>query len=501
MKTKLVAAAMIVVYVCGGSFAMNGRSATALFLMKDSWTFPENPGRLIVSTISGKSVTRTDTLLRGIRFFYPTWSPDGKRIAFFSNGGGGLSIIDADGQNRRTVAAIADWRMNAGQGEELEQFITWSAIDGGKWIYYHRPCPNDTAVGCTMQGSGEIWKVNVDDIKQNIMICDYKKLNQCQLARYSLSADAKYAICHVGGEADGTQLQQHGFTPVGVISHTFPPQVNPSTGWIDPNLTQPRCANADCRIQFGTCNSALSASGNIIYHFYGGHCQLYASYWDHAAQTQSGFGTFKIGTALGGTNALDLFLDVTVWMNDDPRAGAVFIWPRGSSNSDKIVNVLTGYIYTAGYASGQGSNHLVINWKDKEAVSATNNPHGSTTGPAYWNAGPSDFRVDGGPDGCYQDTAGRWINEITGVIKQNANPAPASFVKALSSLSGTVAVYNLAGVRVGMADIGTPIPRVRAQIRLGAYIVAGNGVAEKAVVLGSGTLPNGNIKARAREVK
>jgi hypothetical protein len=491
MKTKLFAAAMIAVYVCGGSFAMNGRSATAVYLMQEPWTFPPNPGRLIVSTISGTSVTRTDTLLRGIRFFYPTWSPDGKRIAFFSNGGGGLSIIDADGKNRRTVATMADWRKNSGQGEELEQFITWSAIDGGKWIYYHRPCPGDTAVDCIMQGSGEIWKVNVDDTSQNIMICDYKKLNQCQLSRYSLSADAKYAICHVGGMADGAQLQQLGFTPVGVISHEFPPQVNPSTGWIDPNLTEPACAISDCRIHFGACNSALSASGNIIYHFYGGHCQLYASYWNHAAKTQSGFGTLKIGTGLD--NSLDEYRDVEVWMKNDPRAGDVFIWPRGS-NSDKIVNVLTGYRYTASYADAQGCNHLVINWKDKEAVSATNNPRGSSNGSAYWIAGPSDFRVDGGPDGCYQDTAGRWINEITGVIKQNANPAPASFVRAPSALSGTVAVYNLAGVRVGMADIGTPIPRVRAQIRLGAYIVAGNGVAEKAVVLGSGILSNKDVR-------
>ena len=56
---------------------------------------------------------------------HPAWSPDGKQIAcLVSNDGVGIYIMDADGQNPRRVSPLGTWNYNP----------TWS-LDG-KWIAY-----------------------------------------------------------------------------------------------------------------------------------------------------------------------------------------------------------------------------------------------------------------------------------------------------------------------------------------------------------------------------
>jgi Tol biopolymer transport system component len=105
--------------------AMSGKAVTSIgcFDPSGAWT-----SRLIVVTVANSVVTGTDTIVpagaMGTQIGCPRISPDGKRIAF-SRSGVGLSVVDIDGKNLRTL----------GDGGG---FVSWSGLDNGKRIYYYR---------------------------------------------------------------------------------------------------------------------------------------------------------------------------------------------------------------------------------------------------------------------------------------------------------------------------------------------------------------------------
>jgi len=476
---------------------MNGKAVAMCTYTNTSLNGNQQPVdsmRLVVFTIAGTSVTQRDIVRRKTLVYFPTWSFDGRRIAFYERGNG-LAIMDASGGNFRVVAKMPDWRM-AGEDHGWATFISWPGDDNGKWIYYHRTCA--ASENCPANSSGEIWKVNADDTAQKALVCDYTKNNNtvggvnASFERFSLSANAMYCVSMLTdfGPADVTGYQQ------GIVPHTFPPLVNSSTGWIDPWLTAPTCTDGFCGS--GGCNSGLSASGAIIYYFDGSHDRLRANFWDHTAKTHS---TYAIGSDIQGSLGIE---DLDRWLS--PRVGlttsSTFVYPRGSSNSDMIVSILANWTDSAGYAWG-GNNFFVVNWRHRVAVMATNFPNelaptGWTkqvggqlpAGIKYWYADAGDFWLADGPAGCYQALDGSWISLAPCACMpiSSVNPSSVALVKAASTLHGTVAVYSLAGARVGMFDAASLSRGIPAQLSRGTYFISDRGMTGQVRVLHDGVL-------------
>ena len=65
---------------------------------------------------------------------WPVWSPDGKKIAFYSDNesSAALTVIGIDGKNRRTIVA-----------EGYNWYPRWSA--DGRWLVYTAMAPGDGA--------------------------------------------------------------------------------------------------------------------------------------------------------------------------------------------------------------------------------------------------------------------------------------------------------------------------------------------------------------------
>jgi hypothetical protein len=347
------------------------------------------------------------------------------RAAVYNCRGARVSALDAGSSaphhaNLRGVYVVAD-KGAAQKAMILFWALAWPGVDGGKYLYYHKTCDGGENE-CYYSCSGEIWKVNVDDTAQKTFVCDFTKSNKQiagdnglpYFARFQMSADAKYAAIHAGG---GSSLNVWGYAN-GCIPFTFPPKTNPGTTQINPALTQPSCDDNNCLGYQGACNAALSTSGAIFYHFGGAHVCLYAHYWNHTTNSLSG--TYTVGT--GPANSLDMGLDIESWLSTGPAnsMGGALNWPRGTSNSDRVVTVLTPWIYTSSYAQ-MGCNMVVADWKDKKAAMVTYCPKPQLAGPdhnygwaiegtRWWFAEPGDFWVSGGPDGCYQAIDGSWIN-------------------------------------------------------------------------------------------
>lgn len=338
--------------------ALNGKAVTVVQTIVSPFYGTQSAirSRLIVVNVSNSAVARTDTILREPMLVHPTWSFDGTRIAFYRFGHG-IAVVDADGKNLRDV-----WSGPAFGAENDVANISWPGTDSGKWIYFHKSQNSGN------EGTGEIWKVNVNDTAQKSLVCDYLPATAwCAqgacLRRWSLTPDAKYAVIHCYENGN-------------VVPHLFPPQNNNAM------LTAPTCVptgdgNKNCSF-WGDCNPSLSASGNILYHFGGAHTQIYANWWNHtptSASPNTITYSFTIGT--GPSGSLDQYKDVETWLAPSAAKDAMqcFIWPRGAANSDKIVTSIVANRYGAEYWHNScGGNIVVANWKDRNAVMVTNNP-------------------------------------------------------------------------------------------------------------------------------
>jgi hypothetical protein len=478
MDFKLFAAASIIAMTSTGIFALNGKAVTVVSYVVAPNLVPVL-SRLIVCNIAGKAVVSTDTIVRGGNMYQPTWSFDGKHIAFFKNGTG-LCVINPNGDSLRTLARTDDWPDPFGKPPA---FICWPGADDGKWIYYHRSCSS-----CPTRGSGEIWKVNFLDSTQKSLVCDYTKTNNTVggftsgFERFSLSADAKYCVSMT---IDFDHPEITGYAQ-GICPHTFPPQGSPTSP--NPWLTSPTCIPTGQFCGKGGCNSGICPSGKVTYYFDGSHDQLRANFWDHAAKTLT---TYTIGSDIQGS--LGIFKDIENWLVPTVPMPGTFAYPRGSSNSDRIVVVIANYNNMEHYSWG-GNTLVVANWKEKEAVLAVNNPdnlHASGwTGGAmpdglkYWYNENGDFWVAGGPAGCYQDIGGNWIDVKTGQAVHTIGGMDSRIVNARQSiLHGTIALYNLKGVHIGDFRAASMSQLVSARLVRGTCVARGFGAPAKIITI------------------
>jgi len=459
--------------IAHGAGTINGRAVTAIHdIASPVWDAAlqptQNRSKLVVVTVSNGAVTSTDTILRNQCISHPTWSFDGTRIVFAGDGKG-MYIVDADGKNMKTI-----WSdMVFGFGSDMQN-ISWPAIDGGKWVYFHR---KDATHGG--EGTCAIWRVNVEDTTKKEMIFDYMPGdNWCTgvgacMRRWSVSADATYAVYHV------YMLRQNNMGPDGG-PHFFPQLSNG-------RLAVPQCVDPGNYCDYG-CNLAVSASGKYIYHFEGSHTGIYFHKWNHAQTgpgTQTGF--LNIGT--GASGSLDQFKDIETWLQPatiaDKESFACVIWDRGAANSDKIVTTIVGYRYTADYMEGSsGGNGVIIDWVDKKATLITNNPKPPVTNPLPNGQKlkviePPDFFVTGGKSGCYEDSAGNWIPVPGATAVRDAGNRSGLF--PASAFARTAVYYDIRGARIGAAGPGSRSAAV--QTRRGVYLLVGQGTPRKSVGL------------------
>ncbi len=364
-------------------------------------------GKLVRFDIENNATVKCDTLSHAM-CLYPALSFDGERVAFFKTGATrdegqlngqdrpcSLAIINTDGTNERTLLPV-DFPSTDCQ-------IDWPR---GNWIYYQRP-----DAGNQGNGSGEIWRISASNPADNELVYDYTPTDDGYnyLRRWDISANGKWASLQMISSGDWG----------GQIPHCFPP---PQAG--------PRSCMPEGRT--GACNMAMSTTGNYIAKYSGRHDYFDLCRWDHQANTLEK----QLNVTLTERELFGIQYDgVSSWIGVDLGESASGELIRWAVNSEKWVLQQIGW---EGHAKkvAQGSNQLIVNWKDKEAIMTSANPIGGRDGIRYCNS-TGDFWVEG-PAGKVELASGEWVDvESVGPVRAT-RPGP----------------------RIG-ARTGTPRPRLR----------------------------------------
>ena len=339
-------------------------------------------GNIIKCTILNTQVSRVDTLvsIKTAMCQYPAISTDGKNVAFYrwkyyadgmtlkQAGSDYIAIVSANGGTIKNLVALAN---DPGYDAHLD----WPS-DG--WIYYVKPRP---ASGGWADGN-EIWKVNPyasDPASTNQLAASIPAGGY--IRRFSLSQQANrmalqvYCVPNQSCSAVN-QLQE------------FP----------------------GGKVLFGAggCNMKISASGNFEGHFGGGtHDNTEINGWNGS--------TFTLVPGCSWTNSRCSIWNGFKWSGFDMSSTGPGVeqicW---SSNSDKWVceNVMWQYS-----CQKCGTNQMLINWKDGQAIFATKHPNVPNNGAGEpksptesLNAFAGDMWIQppAGHDYAYEDTLGTW---------------------------------------------------------------------------------------------
>jgi hypothetical protein len=368
-------AGLLIGLTAAPSFAVNG---TAVSIAWQGDTRKLWIGKLVRFDIEDNTTVRCDTLSHAM-CLYPALSFDGTRVAFFKTGAsreGGqligrdepcsLAVINIDGTAERSLIPVDFPSVNCQ--------IDWPI---GERVYYQRPEADNQG-----NGSGEIWRVDVSNPADNELVYDYTPTDDGYnyLRRWDISADGRWSSIQMISNADWG----------GQVPHCFPP---PPEG--------PRSCMPEGRT--GACNMAMSTTGTYIAKYSGRHDFIDICHWDHDA------------------NTLDILLNVTLtqrelygiqhdgvssWIGVNLGESASGELIRWAVNSEKWVLQQIGW---EGHAKkvARGSNQLIVNWKDKEAILTSTNPRGGTDGVYYCNT-TGDFRVEG-PAGKVELASGEWV--------------------------------------------------------------------------------------------
>jgi hypothetical protein len=158
----------------------------------------------------------------------------------------------------------------------------------------------------------------------------------------------------------------------------------------------------------GSCNDKISASGNYAGGFMGGaHDWVVLTHWDGSRFSGMGQDFCISHTSI---------YQATKWAGFDMGSAAGIEQLCFASNSDKWYTENISWIYGGG---NRGTNQLIVNWVDKEAIMTTRHPlappdpnvsNDPAPGTITYQAFAGDFWVQqpAGKDWAYEDTAGTW---------------------------------------------------------------------------------------------
>ena len=150
-------------FVAGGSgiFIMDGDGSNAQQIGKDDgWDPAVSPDgkqilftsrrkgdgfRVYVMDLDGRNTRELTTNANPIGYVYPSWSPDGRKIAFTDSTGGGLEIfvVDADGKNNKQLTKLGG----------MSTYSAWSP--DGKTITFYSTSDGESGSILTMSAAGE----------------------------------------------------------------------------------------------------------------------------------------------------------------------------------------------------------------------------------------------------------------------------------------------------------------------------------------------------------
>jgi hypothetical protein len=141
-----------------------------------------------------------------------------------------------------------------------------------------------------------------------------------------------------------------------------------------------------------------------------GHVQVHISLWKPNSYTVEKVGYWHNN-------------DMSTWAGVDIGKG--MDWPRWSANSDKWICLQVGRACPTdkglgGRFCGCGSNQVLFNWKDKQAIMTTNNPPGG----AWTGAGDLWIKPPNGVTDAYQNADGNWVPLSGGPPVDASSSAP-----------------------------------------------------------------------------
>ena len=409
--------ALLLAFAVAGVFypvsAMNGKGVVVIS-RQTGWGYEWNKkSYLSVAHIVNSAVTTTDTILRsnaGEEMVAPKFSFDGKKIAFARNvtrngvKAVALSVIDADGTNLRDLGY---YDMYGGKGTYINS-VNWEYIKldwpKGDWIYYFCGGSGDAS---QPKDRREVWRVNVNDTTQRYRVCNYG----CDVARFDLSANGLYCAQDIYRDVYNFPQGSNGPRLGRFPAH------NPDATlwWDDPNTRSVLGSNY--------CNSALSPSGTVMFHFSGTHNKIDFAFWDHATDKvidnnqvlgpSSPCTQPPANTGPGGV----CYLEIDKWMNLAPHF--LLEYTIGCANTDRWV--ITDCWWNRGWDGPAFC--IAVGWKDRAGIMLANipktqftqvdangapNPSGQTFWTVFSNC--AHLWVDGGPgtEGKYEDTLGKW---------------------------------------------------------------------------------------------
>jgi hypothetical protein len=383
--SSILAANGISVTTCWRYGCQNWTPAVPETNIPDACSMNMEVGALVKFTIAANQVTAVDTIVKMTTALcqYPAIRLDGKKIAFFRwgyqvqgttlknlNTGSFISVVDASGQNMTNIVAVPG---TLGYDNALD----WPA-DG--WIYYSRP--RTDATNADDRSGYEIWKVNPNAANPASTNQKVMSISSCQyIRRFSLMLD-------------GTRAGMHSY-----------PLTSGGCGSSNHGITFPGGADLGGT---GACNCKISASGRYVGGFMGGaHDWVVLGYWTGSRyQDFNDYNNFAIPRTS--------IYQATKWAGFDMGSDAGVEQLCFSSNSDKWYTENVAWHY-GGFR--RGTNQLIVNWMDKQAIIPTKNPdcptvtNGEpTSGTWSLQAFAGDFWVQppAGTDWAYEDTAGAW---------------------------------------------------------------------------------------------
>jgi hypothetical protein len=392
---------------------MNGYAVSVAWY--NSGSSPEVPanqelywrGNIVKHVITNNKVTATTTIYdpgpNHEWAQYPSLSPDGQRVAFLRWGKYlrtssqpvnnfwivyydtcHISVVNIDGTGLRDLCTIA--------APFFDQQTDWPA---GDWVYYAKSKPGDLPGS---RQTPEIWKVNVNDPSKNMLAATYGS----GLRRWSIS---------INGDRTGSQ---------GGNCHP-----NNNNCWLCFPPPGGNFGAAGCLLAaIPGCNMGMSTSGQ------------YAGTYLYAPHAEILLWKVKTGDIFGDNfKTVSLSTVKSLAQSSVPAVGGELI--RWAVNSDKWVLQQIGKY---GHADdiNRGSNQMLLNWADNQAIVTTNNAdkHGNCTG---------DLWISGGPVGAYEDATGKWIAATGGTNTINSPKAPALTASTNIQVRTSPGILRVAG--------------------------------------------------------
>ena len=399
-----IAMTALVVSFSGSAMAMNGRHVTV------------KGANLLLTTIQNNAVAGSPQTI-SCQASGPEFSFDGTKIAFWRNNGGKwyISVMDASTKAITDLLDVSTW---AGAGPGNGADLRWPA---GSWIYFKKP------------STAAIWRINSADPTQKNLVTDYGSSLGAgwDIYGFSLTPDVRKALVSFGAQYPWRSHQ---------YIHNFPPTA--SGPGAAPNFM----------FDLPNCNPALSPSSKWAERFWDGeHMEMIIYKWNTTQNTyveENG-----VGNCTNPNSPPTICISTAV--NMESWSGAAdwvefFEGPNWAVNSDRWMTV-AGLLPGTAWEASEGSNSILLSWKDKKSINVTQNSMGTSClgGSLFVGGGPANYIQD--IDGVWRDLQGN-VTAAGEPLNPSARLQPASARVLVEGRNLRIAVSDRAAHAISVLD-------------------------------------------------